>query len=110
MKNCRVIGLKAYFNDVNASSLFQRVTRIGTFKHLIILIGNFFNFSCGCGRLSSAHSQPALSRFTTSVTKSCNSTTSQKWMIENHTASSPTDAYGIIEFQVTNFVGFIVML
>jgi hypothetical protein len=57
--------------------------------------------SCGCGRLSGAHSQVALSRFTISmVVKEGNvDRTPQKWNIQEHTQTSPTDAYGVIEFQ-----------
>uniref|UniRef100_A0A915EN08 TRPM SLOG domain-containing protein n=1 Tax=Ditylenchus dipsaci TaxID=166011 RepID=A0A915EN08_9BILA len=54
---------------------------------------------CGCGRLSSSHSQLALSRFTTSVTRPSLVNNSKKWTINAHTIGSPTDAYGVIEFQ-----------
>lgn len=69
---------------------------------------------CGCGRVSSAHSQLALSRFTTSVTRwsalltrnhaaSTNigatvASTEAKWSTSAHTSASPTDAFGTLEF------------
>lgn len=59
-----------------------------------------FLHRCGCGRVNSAHSQLALSRFTTSVTKQPLTNLLRKWTIKDHTTASPTDAFGVIEFQV----------
>uniref|UniRef100_A0A1I7RLF9 LSDAT_euk domain-containing protein n=1 Tax=Bursaphelenchus xylophilus TaxID=6326 RepID=A0A1I7RLF9_BURXY len=53
---------------------------------------------CGCGRLSSHHTQLALSRFTLSMVKPVHPG-KQKWKIKEHTLAQPTDAYGTIEFQ-----------
>lgn len=48
-------------------------------------------FSCGCGRLGSAHTQIALSRFTISMVKDVSvGGTQQKWNIQQHTHVSPT--------------------
>uniref|UniRef100_A0A914E6R5 Uncharacterized protein n=1 Tax=Acrobeloides nanus TaxID=290746 RepID=A0A914E6R5_9BILA len=65
---------------------------------------------CGCGRLSSSHSQLALSRFTASLIKSKSTVNTRSthplanvpqrdWNILEHTQESPTDAFGTIEFQ-----------
>ncbi|KAK0422426.1 hypothetical protein QR680_007566 [Steinernema hermaphroditum] len=52
---------------------------------------------CGCGRPNAAHSQAALSRFTTSMIKT--GADEHRWSIREHTLASRTDAFGTIEFQ-----------
>lgn len=59
-----------------------------------------FIFRCGCGRNVSAHSQQALSRFSILITKQPSTNFLKKWTIKDHTVALPTDAYGVIEFQV----------
>uniref|UniRef100_A0A183CP46 LSDAT_euk domain-containing protein n=1 Tax=Globodera pallida TaxID=36090 RepID=A0A183CP46_GLOPA len=66
--------------------------------------------SCQCGRVSASHSQLALSRFTTSVVVRRGTDGGDtpadgpydeeaRWTIGGCTAPSPTDAYGVIQFQ-----------
>ncbi|KAI1722198.1 ion transport protein domain-containing protein [Ditylenchus destructor] len=92
-------------HDVIAKTLSERLSetswieRVFQRRECIKFIPEQQSDRCGCGRLSSHHSQLALSRFTTSVTRPSAVKASKKWTIGSHTTASPTDAFGIIEFQ-----------
>ncbi|KAI1718715.1 ion transport protein [Ditylenchus destructor] len=92
-------------HDVIAKTLSERLSetswieRVFQKRECIKFIPEQQSDRCGCGRLSSHHSQLALSRFTTSVTRPSAVNASKKWTIGSHTTASPTDAFGVIEFQ-----------
>ncbi|KAI6203373.1 hypothetical protein M3Y94_00548600 [Aphelenchoides besseyi] len=91
-------------NELPAKQLSDRlcstwIERVFRKRECIKFIPDVNSDRCRCGRLSSAHSQLALSRFTIAITKEANVRGTHKWSIAQHTQSSPTDSYGTIEFQ-----------
>lgn len=105
-KNSIRHGSSGFSTNESASSSSQTVIRTGN-----PFLAFYFASRCGCGRLSSSHSQLALSRFTTSLIKSKSSATTRnphpllahshphEWNLLEHSEASPTDAFGTIEFQ-----------
>ncbi|KAI6232958.1 hypothetical protein M3Y99_00955900 [Aphelenchoides fujianensis] len=95
-------------NELPAKELSDRlcstwIERVFRKRDCIKFIPDVHSDRCRCGRLSSAHSQLALSRFTIAITKEAQvGGGHQKWSIAQHTQSSPTDSYGVIEFQGGN--------
>ncbi|TKR95142.1 hypothetical protein L596_009349 [Steinernema carpocapsae] len=88
--------------DVFARTLSEKLTtpwieQVFQKRECIKFIPDEKSDRCGCGRPNVAHSQLALSRFTTSMIKT--GSDPKKWSIREHTLASRTDAFGTIEFQ-----------